>query len=70
MYTLLRSLTTSSGLKVQLTAILIALGLTELFIKLHSFLLEALCFLAIWFVADLLLTQIFHRRPNIAKTEP
>jgi len=52
MYTLIRSITIRSLVVEQAPALGASLLIAELFYKFHSFALEAMAFLATWFVAD------------------
>ena len=54
MYTLVRSMPLKQLLIEQLPALIVAFIIAELFYKFHSFTLEALAFLATWFVFDAL----------------
>ena len=54
MYTLVRSMPLKQLLIEQLPALIVAIIIAELFYKFHSFTLEALAFLATWFVVDAL----------------
>jgi hypothetical protein len=54
MYTLVRSMPLKQLLIEQLPALIVAIIIAELFYKFHSFTLEALAFLASWFVVDAL----------------
>jgi hypothetical protein len=54
MYTLVRSMPLKQLLIEQLPTLIVAIIIAELFYKFHSFTLEALAFLATWFVVDAL----------------
>jgi hypothetical protein len=54
MYTLVWSMPLKQLLIEQLPALVVAIIIAELFYKFHSFTLEALAFLATWFVVDAL----------------
>ena len=52
MYTLIRSMTLRNLLMEQAPALVGSLLIAELFYKFHSFLLEAVAFLATWYLVD------------------
>jgi hypothetical protein len=52
MYSLIKSLTLRSFVIEQLPVLLLSFIIAEIFFKFHSFTLEALAFLATWFVLD------------------
>jgi hypothetical protein len=67
MYTLVRSMPLKQLLIEQLPALVVAIIIAELFYKFHSFTLEALAFLATWFVVDALyriITQAVGQQKN------
>ena len=68
MYTLVRSMPLKQLLIEQLPALIVAIIIAELFYKFHSFTLEALAFLATWFVVDALyriIAQAVGQQKNI-----
>ncbi|MGR8980663.1 MAG: hypothetical protein ACU84H_11330 [Gammaproteobacteria bacterium] len=52
MYTLIRAIPLKQLLMEQVPIILASLTIAELFYKFHSFTLEAIAFLATWYVLD------------------
>jgi hypothetical protein len=58
MFTLLRNATLREILVGEAPALLIALLVAEFFFKFHSFLLEAIAFLATWFVLSFLIRAL------------
>lgn len=59
MYSLVRALPAKQFLLAQLPVMLISLIIAELFYKFGSFTLEAITFLATWFVLDAVLSAAF-----------
>jgi hypothetical protein len=55
MYSLIRALPLRRLILEQGPALLLSLGIAEMFYKFHSFLLETGAFLATWFVIDLII---------------
>ena len=62
MFELMRSSSLRQLLSRQAPALLIALGIAELFYKFGSFTLECLGFLVTWFVIDALFAQVARAR--------
>lgn len=65
MYTLMRAMPLKQLLTEQFPIALISLVIAELFYKFHSFTLEAVAFLATWYVLDSVvkvLVDLFSRR--------
>ncbi len=58
MYTLIHSLPIRRTLSEQMPAVLSALIIAELLYKFHSFTLEALAFLATWYVTDMCISYL------------
>lgn len=58
MYSLIRSIPLRELLLEQVPALGTSLLITELFFKLHSFTLECLAFLGMWYVFDAALTRL------------
>ena len=52
MYTLIRTIPLRELLAEQIPALGVSILIAELFYKFHSFTLEAIAFLATWYVAD------------------
>ena len=68
MNTLVRSMPLKQLLIEQLPALIVSIVIAELFYKFHSFTLEALAFLATWFVVDALyriIAQAVGQQKNI-----
>lgn len=61
MYTLIRSITTRSVAFQQLLSFAISFGIAEFFYKFRSFALEAVAFLATWFVLDFVFDRVARR---------
>ena len=62
MYTLIKRLTVKELLVTQAPTVALSLAIAEGFFKFGSFLLEALAFLATWFVLDAFSSLVFSRR--------
>ncbi len=62
MYSLLRSLPVQRLLLEQAPVALVSLLTTELFFKLHSFTLECLVFLSMWYLLDAIVSLITRRK--------
>jgi hypothetical protein len=65
MYTLLHAMPLKQILAEQIPVVLVSLIIAELFYKFHSFTLEAMAFLATWYVLDSIvkaLVDLFSRR--------
>jgi hypothetical protein len=58
MYTLVRSVPLKQLLIEHVPTLLVSLVIAELFYKFHSFTLEALAFLATWYVVDALFSVV------------
>jgi len=66
MYSLVRSFSPRVLLLEQLPALGTSLLITELFCRFHSFTLECLAFLGMWYVFDVVLRQLRGASPPLA----
>lgn len=64
MYSLITKLSRKELLAYQAPSLVASLAIAEFFYKFGSFLLEAIAFLATWFVLDAVVTVLIATRPS------
>ncbi len=70
MFSLIKAYSLKNVLSVQAPSLVTALAIAELFYKFGSFLLEAIAFLATWFIMDAILSFVLKSTPKTVESKP